>query len=98
MTAKKRARFNTPIGIVRLLYKEKTGVATYILKGGHQTAVDRDGVSLDMYIHAIYDLILQTGAKDILMIGCGGGTLATMLTRAGRRVVVVDIDKTSFVL
>jgi 2-polyprenyl-3-methyl-5-hydroxy-6-metoxy-1,4-benzoquinol methylase len=30
------------------------------------------------------------------MIGCGGGTLATMLLSAGVRVTVVDINSLSF--
>ena len=29
--------------VVRVLTKERTGISTYILKGGHQTAVDRNG-------------------------------------------------------
>src|SRR5438309_9822303 len=32
------------------------------------------------------------------MIGCGGGTLGTMLARAGRRVSIVEIDPISFTL
>lgn len=32
------------------------------------------------------------------MIGCGGGTLGTMLARAGRRVSIVEIDPVSFTL
>ena len=30
------------------------------------------------------------------MIGCGGGTLGKILAESGRRVLIVDIDKTSF--
>src|SRR3954462_12485196 len=37
----------------------------------------------------------QTSAAEILVIGCGGGTLATMLPRADRRVTVVDVDPDS---
>ena len=32
------------------------------------------------------------------MIGCGGGTLGTMLARAGRRVSIVEIDAVAFTL
>jgi SAM-dependent methyltransferase len=32
------------------------------------------------------------------MVGCGGGTLATMLARSERQVTVVDIDKVSIML
>jgi spermidine synthase len=34
--------------------------------------------------------------KDVLMIGCGGGTLATMLHSKGVKLTIVDIHKLSF--
>src|SRR5690606_34870757 len=63
----------------------------------NQSSVDAKGVSLDIYIHALYGLALQRG-KKVLMIGCAGGTLATMLAREGRDVTVVDIDRAAFKL
>ena len=44
----------------------------------------------------MYFFLRQAGAKDVLMIGCGGGTLATMLHRSGVAVTVVDLHKLSF--
>ncbi len=41
---------------------------------------------------------MQTGARKILMIGCAGGTLATMLAQVGREVTIIDINPASFVL
>jgi spermidine synthase len=38
----------------------------------------------------------QAKARNVLMIGCGGGTLATMLHRAGVKVTIVDISAASF--
>jgi spermidine synthase len=35
-------------------------------------------------------------ASDVLMIGCGGGSLATMLDRAGVHVTIVDINPSAF--
>jgi SAM-dependent methyltransferase len=63
-----------------------------------QSIADHNGVSLASYIHAIYGLIDQTGGRNVLLIGCGGGTLGTMLARAGRSVTIVDIDPLSFAL
>jgi spermidine synthase len=57
---------------------------------------DRFGVSLAEYIHALFGLVLQKRPRHVLMIGCAGGTLATMLSRAGVRVSLVDIDPLSF--
>ena len=88
-------RHPSKFGVITLRASEKHGTLTYEQKGGNQSTVDRDGVSLDAYIHALYGLALQRPAPKILMIGCGGGTLATMLARAGRDVTIVDIDKVS---
>ena len=41
---------------------------------------------------------LLAGGGDILLLGCGGGALATMLHRRGRSVTVVDVNPISFQL
>ncbi|HEY2070252.1 MAG TPA: fused MFS/spermidine synthase [Rhizomicrobium sp.] len=64
----------------------------------HHSAADRDGISLAGYIHAMYGLILQAKSKRVLMIGCGGGTLATMLRRADITVIIVDTDARAFAI
>src|SRR5438034_11821618 len=56
---------------------------------------DVNGIRLDAHIHALYGLVLQHAGKSILMIGCGGGTLGTMLARAARRVSLIEIDPVS---
>lgn len=76
----------------------KDGTRSYEQKGGNQSAIDAHGMSLDIYIHALYGLVLQRTGPKVLIIGCAGGTLATMLARAGRDVTVVDIDPTAFKL
>lgn len=73
-----------------------TGSISYWQKGDHQSQADRCGVSLAEYIHAIYGFLRQAKCKHVLMIGCGGGTLATMLHRVGVDVTIVDIDPSSF--
>ncbi len=90
----RRSRF----GIISIFRRTQTGSVTYEEFGSCQSEADRDGVSLASYIHAIYGLILQTQARDVLMIGGGGGTLGTMLVRAGREVTIVDINPDSFSL
>jgi len=49
-----------------------------------------DGVSLFGYVHAAK--LLLSAARDVLIIGGAGGSLATMLARRGKSVTVVDID------
>ena len=74
----------------------RTGKVSYWQQDYHQSAADGDGVSTADYIHAMYFFLMQAGARDVLMIGCGGGTLATMLVRSQVQVTVVDLHKFSF--
>ncbi len=69
-----------------------TGRVSYWQRGDNHSVADRHGVSLAEYIHAMFGLLRQAKSRDVLMIGCGGGTLATMLHRAGANVTMVDID------
>jgi hypothetical protein len=62
----------------------------------HQSAADRNGISTADYIHAMYFFLMQAQVRDVLMIGCGGGTLATMLAKSQVQVTVVDLHKFSF--
>jgi spermidine synthase len=89
-------RHSSALGVIKLVRKRATGALTYVQKGGNQSEADRAGVSLSTYIHALYSLVMQSGARRILMIGCGGGTLGTMLARAGKQITIVDIDAASF--
>ena len=57
---------------------------------------DRNGVSLAEYIHALFGLLLQAKPRHVLVIGGAGGTLATMLTRRGIAVTLVDINPAAF--
>ena len=88
--------FRSRFGLIRLRYRKRKRTLTYEQKGGDQSSSDGHGISLDAHIHALYGLALQNPGERILLIGCAGGTLATMLARAGRRVSVVDIDPVSF--
>lgn len=85
-------------GLIKLRFRKRQCTLTYEQKGGYQSTADSNGISLDAHIHALYGLTLQRPGKSILMIGCGGGTLGTMLARAGRRVSIVEIDPVSFKL
>lgn len=88
----------SPFGIVTIFRRVQSGAVIYDQFGSSQSEADRNGVSLASYIHAIYDLILQARAQTVLMIGCGGGTLGTMLARAGRKVTIVDVNPDAFIL
>jgi predicted membrane-bound spermidine synthase len=92
------ARRTSELGEVKVLRSRENGSHAYVQGSWYQSHADRRGVSLAGYIHALYGLILQTGAERVLVLGCAGGTLGTMLVRAGRQVTMVDIDPDAFVL
>jgi spermidine synthase len=79
-----------------LAQDNRTGGISYWQAEDHQSVADRNGVSLAEYIHALYGLLRQKRSRSVLMIGCAGGTLATMLSRKGVAVTLVDIDPLSF--
>jgi SAM-dependent methyltransferase len=62
----------------------------------HQSEADHRGVSLAAYIQAIHSFLRQGKSRNVLMIGCGGGTLATMLRADRVKVTIVDINPRSF--
>jgi spermidine synthase len=87
---------NSEFGGIEILQRRQSGSLIYRQGGSYQSEADWDGVSLASYIHALYGLILQNDARNVLIIGCGGGTLATMLVKSSRDVTIVDIDPASF--
>jgi spermidine synthase len=88
-------RIETECGEITIARVTKTGGLIYVQGGCHQSESDGAGVSLSVYIHALYSLVRQAGARSVLMIGCGGGTLATMLSAQGIAVTIVDINPVS---
>jgi spermidine synthase len=86
----------TQFGTVTIFRRKLTGAMVYDHAGSYQSEADQTGISLASYVHALYDLLLQEDARNVLMIGCGGGTLATMLALDGRRVTVVDVNADCF--
>lgn len=71
-------------------------VVAYWQDERHQSEADHRGISLAAYIHAIHGFLLQARSKRVLMIGCGGGTLATMLRADGIKATIVEINARSF--
>jgi spermidine synthase len=93
--AKTKPHYGPPISIE---HEVRTGAVAYWQGDYYQSRADRNGVSLFDYIHAIFGLLVQKRARSVLMIGCGGGSLATMLSRHGCEVVAVDVNPQAFVL
>jgi spermidine synthase len=89
---------STEFGEITILKSRATGAIAYCHGDHYQSEADPNGISLAGYIHALHALVAQTRSREVLMIGCGGGTLGTMLVATGQRVTIVDIDPESIAL
>lgn len=87
----------TPYGRIEIV-RARSGAVLYRQGTIHQSESDGNGVSLATYIHAIFSLLIQAWARNVLLIGCGGGLLGTMLSATGARVTVVDVNEVSLLL
>jgi hypothetical protein len=87
---KQLALYDGPFGKVRIIERLSDGARSYSMGGGLQTLVDATGTSLFGYVNALK--LLLRGRNRVLLLGGGGGSLATMLARKGHSVTVVDID------
>jgi spermidine synthase len=85
-------------GDVKILRGQTDGSHAYASGGWYHSHADRNGISLASYVHAVYGLVQQAQARRVLLLGCAGGTLATMLARVGCAVTAVDIDPDCFAL
>lgn len=90
------ARFAGPNGEIRVVEELATGARSYCEGGVSQSHVLPGGEAGVDYIRLMAALLVDAG--DILLLGCGGGALATMLHRRGRSVTVVDVNPISFQL
>jgi predicted O-methyltransferase YrrM len=93
--AQRKSRFGPPINIEEEM---RTGAIAYWQGDYYQSRADRNGVSLLDYIHALYGLIAQKRPQTVLMIGCAGGSLATMLMQIGVAVTAVDVNPQAFLI
>ncbi len=89
-------QLDSAFGQILIRRSRATGALIYWQGDCYQSEASPDGVSLTRYVHALFGLLRQTDAREILLIGCGGGTLATMLYRAGASVTVVDVNPNAF--
>jgi len=89
-------KLNSEFGEIKILKARAEELFFYMQEGYFQSEADRNGISLAPYVHAIYGLLAQVDARDILLIGCGGGSLGTMLGKTASRITIVDKNAESF--
>jgi len=90
------AKLNSEFGEIKVLKYRAKALFLYMQGGYFQSEADRNGISLAPYIHAMYGLLTQVSARDVLVIGCGGGSLGTMLAKTGSQITIVDKNAESF--
>lgn len=90
--------FETDFGTIRVTRSKRDGSMAYYQNGSFHSQANRHGISVCGYVHVIHEIIRQAHARNILIIGCAGGTLATMLRRLHCNVTVVDINPMAFAI
>jgi spermidine synthase len=90
------ARFAGPSGEISVIEDVSTGARFYEESGVSQSSVLAGGEAGVEYVRLMAALL--EGSRSALLLGCGGGALASMLHRRGSRVTVVDVNPVSFQL
>src|SRR5476649_1559474 len=86
---------DTEFGKIRII-QSPNGTCTYYQNGCSHSEANGQGISTCAYIHVLYSLITQSRARQVLMIGCAGGTLAHYNRRALDFIMVVTSLDTPF--
>ena len=89
---------DTEFGNIKIMRSRHDGTCSYYQEACFHSQINAEGVSTCGYVHVMYSVIRQALARRVLMIGCAGGTLATMLHHLGCKVTVVDINPHAFTL
>jgi hypothetical protein len=87
-------RFAGPCGEIRVLEEAATGARLYEEGGITQSRVLPGGEAGVAYVRLMAALLADGG--NILLLGCGGGALATMLHRRAAKVTVAESNPLSF--
>lgn len=81
-------------GEIAIMEEVDTGFRWYLEGTAFQSYAGAGGDSRFAYVHLMAALL--GSARRVLVLGCGGGTLATMLDQRGVDVLVVDRNPMSF--
>jgi spermidine synthase len=87
-------RYKGMLGEIAIWESEKTGDRLYREGEIFQSQSSATGESRLPYVKMMEAFMGE--ARSVLVLGCGGGNLATMLARSGKSVIVVDYNPISF--
>lgn len=88
------ARIDGRFGEILIVEDIASGARRYYEGGAFQSHALPNGESCFAYVHIMCELLRRK--TRILLLGCGAGSLATMLSRRGAQVTLVDHNPTSF--
>ncbi len=88
----------TDFGTIQVMRSKSDGSLAYFQDGTFHSQSTWRGISICAYVHVMHEIVRQARARRVLIIGCAGGTLATMLRRLGCKVTVVDLNPMAFVI
>ncbi|HEX9591097.1 MAG TPA: class I SAM-dependent methyltransferase, partial [Bradyrhizobium sp.] len=89
-------RYQGRNGAIEIVECLGDGTRIYFEEGVRQSQATPDGESVFTYVKLMDELLYR--AKNILVLGCGGGNLPTRLARLGKRLTIVDNNPISFVI
>ncbi len=89
-------RYQGRNGEIEIVECSQSGTRIYFEQGVRQSQATPDGESVFTYVRLMDELLSRSA--NVLMLGCGGGNLATRLTRLGKKLTIVDNNPISFVI
>jgi spermidine synthase len=89
-------RYQGKNGEIEIVESLQDGTRIYFEEGVRQSQATPDGESVFTYVKLMDELLYRS--TNILVLGCGGGNLATRLARLGKRLTIVDNNPISFVI
>ncbi len=89
-------RYQGRNGEIEIVECSWDGTRVYFEEGVTQSQATPDGESVFTYVKLMDELLYRS--KKVLVLGCGGGNLATRLARLGKKLTIVDNNPISFVI
>ena len=89
-------RYQGRNGQIEIVEYSWDGTRAYFEEGVRQSQATPDGESVFTYVKLMDELLYRSA--NILVLGCGGGNLATRLARLGKKLTIVDSNPISFVI
>jgi spermidine synthase len=89
-------RYQGRNGEIEIVECSSDGTRIYFEEGVRQSQATSDGESVFTYVKLMDELLCRSA--NILVLGCGGGNLATRLARLGKELTIVDNNPISFVI